>query len=205
MILKVGLTGGIASGKSTVGRYLAGLGATVIDADSVVHELYRPGQPGYLALVDRYGDEILTPGGEIDRAKLSRLALSTPVGAEELNRLIHPLVIREESRRLEAMEAEGDDRIVVVEATLLLESGGRDRYDCIVVVDTDPEIQIARAVHRGMPEREARVRLSRQMNREERLAAADVVIDSSGPVEQTLEQTDELWKRLTSWISDRDK
>lgn len=201
MILKVGLTGGIASGKSTVGRRLAELGAVVIDADRIVHDLYRPGQAGHRALVQRYGEAILTASGEIDRPALSRAALATPEGAEELNRLIHPLVIGEEKRRLEALEADEGDHVVVVEATLLLESGGRSRYDQIVVVDTDPETQIARAVRRGLPEDEARVRMSRQMSRADRLARADFVIDSSGPLHETIHRSDTLWQQLTALLS----
>jgi len=205
MILRVGLTGGIASGKSTVGRHLASLGAYVIDADHVVRDLYQPGASGHRALVERYGDAVLTPEGEIDRPALSRIALGTPGGAEALNHLIHPLVLQDAERRFAAVEAEGGDRIVVFEATLLLEAGGRDRYDCIIVVDTDPETQIARAVHRGLNETEARLRLSRQMNREARLAEADFVIDSSGPVSETLERSEEVWEQLQAILEERRK
>lgn len=205
MILKVGLTGGIASGKSTVGRHLAHLGAVVIDADRVVTELYRPGEAGHRALVKHYGESVLTLDGEIDRLALSRTALSSPDGAKELNALIHPLVIEEEARRMAALSADADDRVVVAEATLLLESGGRSRYDRIIVVDTDPEVQIARAVGRGLPEAEARLRLSRQMDRHARLAMADFVIDSSGSVGETLQRTEEVWLCLTSELSARTK
>jgi dephospho-CoA kinase len=196
MILRVGLTGGIASGKSTVGRHLEHLGAVVIDADRVVAELYQPGRAGHRALVGRYGQSILTTDGEIDRAALSRTALSTPEGAAELNALVHPLVIAEEARRMATLAEGVDNRIVVVEATLLLESGGRSRYDRVIVVDTDPELQIARAVGRGLPEPEVRLRLSRQMDRTLRLDMADFVIDSSGAVEDTLRRTEEVWRQL---------
>lgn len=203
MILRVGLTGGIASGKSTVGRYLARNGAIVIDADDVVRELYRPGRPGHAALVARYGGSVLTAEGEIDRPALSRIALSTPDGARELNHLIHPLVIEEEARRMTEIESHGEPRIVVVEATLLLESGGRTRYDCIVVVDVDPETQIERAVRRGLSEIETRTRIARQMPRAERLALADFVIDSSGSIDETLQRTNEVWQRLVQLLSGR--
>jgi dephospho-CoA kinase len=205
MILRVGLTGGIASGKSTVGRHLAERGATVIDADHVVHDLYRPGRPGHTALVDLYGQTILTPEGEIDRPALSRAALSTPSGAETLNRLIRPLVMDEVARRIEALETKGEDRIVVFEATLLLEAGAKALWDRVIVVDTDPETQVARAVRRGLSEEEARTRLSRQMDREARLSDADYVIDSSGPVSETLARTDEVWAELVALLDMRDK
>jgi len=150
MILRVGLTGGIASGKSTVARTLAGLGCVSIDADSVVTRLYRPGEPGYEALVHAYGKEILRPDGEIDRPKLASIGFVNDASAKKLNALIHPLVIAQEEQviRGEARRFPDRDRIVVVEATLLLESGGRKRYDRIVVVDSEPSLQIERAVAR---------------------------------------------------------
>ena len=176
MILKVGLTGGLASGKSTVARTLAALGALTIDADHVVGHLYRPGEAGHAALVREYGPGIVRPDGEIDRAKLAGIAFATPESARRLNALIHPLVIAEERRMIEAI----DDGIVINEATLLLEAGGRERYDKIVVVDVPPEVQVERAVARGMSRDDAVLRIARQMPREERLRYADYVIDNSG-------------------------
>ena len=202
MILRVGLTGGMASGKSTVGRRFAELGATVIDADRVVHELYRPGAAGHELIVSRYGSEVLRDDGEIDRPRLSSMALSTPEGAQELNALIHPLVIEEEHRQIRELESRAEgDHLVIVEATLLLESGGRDRYQRVVVVDTDLEVQVGRAVSRGMNDHEARTRISRQMNRADRIENADYVIDSSGSLRDTLEQTDEVFARLSRDLS----
>lgn len=182
MILEVGLTGGLASGKSTVARTLAALGALTIDADHVVTHLYRPGEAGHAALVREYGPGILRPDGEIDRAKLADVAFATPQSAQRLNALIHPLVIAEERRLIDA-ESERfpeRDRIVVNEATLLLEAGGRARYDKIIVVDVPPEVQVERAVARGMSRDDALRRMARQMPREERLRYADYVIDNSG-------------------------
>jgi len=176
LILTVGLTGGLASGKSTVARLFATLGATAIDADQVVASLYRPGAAGHDALVREYGREIVRADGEIDRVKLADLAFATPESAQRLNALIHPLVIAEEHRLIDAV----DDGIAVVEATLLLESGGRARYDKIVVVDLLPDVQVERAVTRGMAREDAVRRIARQMPREERLRYADYVIDNSG-------------------------
>lgn len=182
MILRVGLTGGIASGKSTVTRLLAGLGCVTIDADEVVARLYRPGGAGHQALIGKYGPGIIRPDGEIDRKRVADIAFASPDAAKQLNALIHPLVLAEEERIIEAEAARfpDRDRIFVVEATLLLEAGGRDRYDRIIVVDLAPETQIERAVERGMTREEAVRRMAHQMTREERLKRADLVIDNSG-------------------------
>jgi len=176
MILRTGLTGGIASGKSTIARMFAALGCTVVDADQIVARLYQPGQAGHEALVRTYGAGILLPDGAIDRKKLADVAFANAESAKALNALIHPLVIAEEARLM------GDVRegIVMVEATLLIEAGGRDRYDRIVIVDVDPETQLARAIARGMTREDAERRIAHQMPREERLRYADYVIDNSG-------------------------
>lgn len=195
MILRVGLTGGIASGKSTVAKILGELGCVVIDADDIVRDLYRPGAAGHRALVARYGPSILRADGEIDRQKLSAIGLATPDAAKELNALIHPLVIDEESRRM-AAGVGNEDGIVVVEATLLIESGGRQRYDRIVVVDLDREEQIRRGTARGMDEDEVRLRISRQLCREERTVHADYLIRSDGSLEDTRARTEAVYRAL---------
>ncbi|MBV9067583.1 MAG: dephospho-CoA kinase [Acidobacteria bacterium] len=180
MILRTGLTGGIASGKSTIARMFADLGCITVDADQIVARLYQPGQAGHDAIVRTYGSGILLPDGTIDRRKLADVALATDESAKALNALIHPLVVAEEVRMMDE-ETRGDgDRIVMVEATLLIEAGGKDRYDRIIVVDVDPETQLARAIARGMTREDAERRIARQMPREERLRYADYVIDNSG-------------------------
>lgn len=201
MIVRAGLTGGIASGKSTIAKTFARLGAHVIDADAVVAKLYRPGQPGFDAIVRNYGDQILRPDGEIDRPRLSGIALATPESAAKLNALIHPLVIAEEARMIEEEGGSPSvDRIVIVEAALLLESGGRVRYDHIIVVDLDPETQLDRAVARGMERDEARRRIARQMSREDRLRLADYVIDNSGTPEDAEVQTRAVYSKLEAAV-----
>src|SRR6266480_1105359 len=181
MILRVGLTGGIASGKSTVARTLAGLGCMVVDADAVVARLYRPGEAGYEAIVRAYGRDILRADGEIDRPKLAATAFVDNESAKRLNELIHPLVIDQEEEIItgETRRFPDRDRIVVVEATLLLESGGKKRYDRIVVVDSEPSLQIERAVARGMDRQDAERRMARQMSREERRRLADYIIENN--------------------------
>ena len=198
MILRVGLTGGIASGKSTIARTFGALGCATVDADAVVARLYRPGAAGHQALVRTYGREILLPNGEIDRPRLADVALSSEEGAKELNALIHPLVIEEEQRMMRAEEARfpDRDRIFVVEATLLLEAGGKGRYDKIVVVDVSPETQVARGVARGLPREEVERRIARQMPREERLRYADYVIDNNGDPRAAEVETHRVFDRL---------
>lgn len=198
MILRVGLTGGIASGKSTILRLFAALGAVTIDADAVVARLYRPGNAGHQAIVREYGRGVLRADEEIDRQKLADVAFATPEDAKKLNALIHPLVIDEEQRTLRAEEARfpGRDRIFIVEATLLLEAGGRQRYEKIVVVDVDPETQLARGVARGMAREEVARRIAHQMPREERLRQADYVIANGGAPREAEIETHRVFDAL---------
>jgi dephospho-CoA kinase len=196
VILKVGLTGGIASGKSTIMRNFANLGCITVDADAIVARLYRPGEGGHEAIVRTYGAGVLQPDGEIDRPKLSAIAFANPDEAKKLNALIHPLVIAEQARMIESAEARGEDAIFVVEATLLLESGGRQRFDKIVIVDVAPNVQLERAVGRGMDAAEVARRMANQMPREERLRHADYVIDNSGDTAQGLAETVRVYQAL---------
>ena len=191
-VLRVGLTGGIASGKSTIREMFAKLGATTIDADKLVAELYRPGAAGHKALLRAYGDAILN-GDEIDRAKLAGIAFRSAEDAQKLNHLIHPLVLDEADRRIAGVS----DGIVVVEATLLIEAGAVPRYDKLVVVDVDPETQMARGVARGMSREEVARRIANQLPREERLRHADYVIDNSGDLAAAERRTREVYRLLT--------
>ena len=207
MILRVGLTGGIASGKSTAARTLAGLGCVTIDADSVVTRLYRRGEPGYEALVHAYGKEILRPDGEIDRPKVASIAFVDDASAKKLNAIIHPLVIAQEEHVInaEARRFPDRDRIVVIEATLLLESGGKKRYDRIVVVDTEPSVQIDRAVARGMDRKDAERRMARQMPREERNRQADYIIENNKDMRSLESETMRVYEKLRCDLEDKKK
>ena len=193
MILRVGLTGGIASGKSTIREMFAKLGAVTIDADKLVAELYRAGAAGHDALVRTYGLAILRADGEIDREKLAAIAFRSAEDAQKLNHLIHPLVLDEADRRIAGVS----DGIVMVEATLLIEAGAGPRYDKLVVVDVDPETQIARGVARGMSREEVARRIANQLPREERLRHADYVIDNSGDLAAAERRTREVYRLLT--------
>jgi len=190
VILRAGLTGGIASGKSTIARMFGELGCTVLDADALVAELYRPGNAGHRALVQTYGAEILRPDGEVDRQKLADLAFEDESSAQKLNALIHPIVMAEADRRAPS------DGIFIVEATLLLEAGGKERYDKVIVIDVDETTQIARGVARGMTREEVERRTRHQMPRGERLAAADYVIENSGDREQAQREVRRVYDAL---------
>lgn len=204
-MLKVGLTGGIASGKSTIMRMLAGLGCITIDADAVVARLYRSGEAGHEALVRTYGRGILLPDGEIDRKRLADIAFSSHQEAQRLNALIHPIVLAEEARMMRAAEERDEDAIYVVEATLLLEAGGKTRYDRIVVVDVPPEVQIARGMARGLTREEVTRRIAHQMPRDERVRHADYVIDNSGDEQQALAETTRVYQALARDLEARKK
>ena len=190
MILRAGLTGGIASGKSTIARMFGDLGCIVLDADALVAELYRQGKPGHRALVQTYGSEILRPDGEVDRQKLADVAFADSAAAQRLNALIHPLVMEEAERRAPK------DGIYIVEATLLLEAGGKQRYDKVIVVDVDPATQIARGVARGMSREEVDRRIRHQMSRADRLAAADYVIENNGDLDQARREVRRVYEAL---------
>ncbi len=196
MILRTGLTGGIASGKSTIARMFAALGCLTIDADQIVARLYEPGQAGHEALVRTYGSGILLPDGTVDRRKLAGIAFASEESAKALNALIHPIVVAEEADWMAAEEQRAGDRIVIVEATLLIESGGAERYDRIVVVDVDPETQLARAALRGMTREEAARRIAHQLPRAERLRYADYVIDNSGDLQAAEAETVHVYEAL---------
>ena len=192
MILRVGLTGGIASGKSTVRELLAQLGCHTIDADRLVAQLYEPGRAGHAALVATYGRGILRDDETIDRVKLADIAFANADAAKKLNALIHPIVITATEELLQQI----GDGIAVVEATLMIESGGRQRYDRLVIVDVQPAVQIERGIARGLTREEVERRIANQLPREERLRHADYVIDNSGDRAQLEAETRRVYELL---------
>ena len=194
-MLKVGLTGGIGSGKSEVSRLLDGYGAVIVDADRVAHEVVEPGTPGLAAVVAEFGEEVLTPHGRLDRPKLGDLVFADTERLAALNAIVHPLV-GERSAELE--RAAGEDAVVVHDVPLLVENGLAPLYDHVIVVDAAPATQLERLVRlRGMDESEARARMEAQADRGERLAVADTVIDNDGPLEDLEPQVRRVWKQLT--------
>ena len=193
-MLLIGLTGGIGSGKSTVSARLAGHGAVVIDADAIVHDLQRPGQPVLAAMVERFGPDIVEDDGTLRRQAVADIVFNDADALRDLGAIVHPAVADEIERRI--AEQQGTDAVVILDVPLLVESGRSDMAG-LIVVDVDPELAIARLVeHRGFSEADARARVARQASREERVAKADVVIDNSGTVAELEAQTDAAW----AWI-----
>jgi dephospho-CoA kinase len=190
----VGLTGNIGTGKSTVMHMLADLGATIIDADRLSHEVIAPGTPGWGRVVEAFGRGIVAPDGSIDRAKLGALVFSDPSALARLEAIIHPEVIRETDRRIRAVE----HGVVVIEAIKLIEAGMHRDCDALWVVTCRPEQQLERLMRdRRMSEAEARRRIAAQPPQSEKVALADVVIDNSGTLEETRAQVEAAWKALS--------
>ena len=194
--MRIGLTGGIASGKSTVARKLEQLGAFTIDADVLARDVVALGTEGLKAVVARFGNSVLAADGSLDRSVLARVIFADPQARADLNAIIHPLV-RERAAELEAAAPVG--AVVVHVIPLLVETGQQDRFDAVVVVDTTVEEQLRRLTRRdGLTQTEAEQRVAAQASREERLGAATHVIDSSGPVRETMRQVGELWQNLST-------
>lgn len=193
---KVGLTGGIGSGKSTVARIFEAHGAVVIDADAIARELVEPGEPALAALVAEFGPRILREDGTLNRGELASLAFSDAQATVRLNSIMHPLIREESERRLAEASNEGI-QTVVYDMPLLVETGQRDLVDIVVVVDVPEDLQVERAVAlRGLDEQDVRRRIEVQASREERLAIADIVIDNSGSLDDTQGQVERVWQAL---------
>lgn len=195
---RIGLTGGIASGKSTVARELERRGAVVIDADVLAREVVEPGTPGLAAVVERFGPDVLTAEGRLERASLGRVVFAAGAGStsarRDLEAIVHPRV-RERARELEA--AAPADAVVVHVIPLLVETGQAGSFDLVVVVDVEPHRQRERLVDRdGLTEAEADARIAAQASRADRLAAADLVVDNRGSRADLVRHVDELWDRI---------
>jgi dephospho-CoA kinase len=195
-VLRIGLTGGIGSGKSTVAAGLAARGAVVIDADAIVRELQQPGRPVFAAMVERFGPGVVRADGELDRQAVADVVFGDPEALRDLNAIVHPAVGAEILGRLEALE--GTDRIVVLDVPLLVENESFE-VAAVVVVDVDPEVAVARLVtHRGFDEADARARMARQASRRQRLERADWVVPNDGDLPALEREIDRLW----TWIQD---
>jgi dephospho-CoA kinase len=200
MVLRVGLTGGVACGKSTVAKMFSAMGAQVIDADKIVHELYRAGEPVYKELVKTFGQQILSPDGSIDRARLAALAFDGGRVAE-LNSIVHPAVVRCQQEWLEQIATKHPDGVAIVEAALILEAGAKGRFNKIIVVTCGQEQKIARYAQRaGISEVAARTEVERrskaQMSDQDKARYADYLIDNSGPLEATRVQAEKILSEL---------
>lgn len=192
--VRVGLTGGVASGKSTVSAMLRELGAVVIDADRLAREVVEPGTDGLAEIVAAFGPQVLTPDGELDRPAMGALVFADEVARRKLEAIVHPRV-RELGARMEA-EA-GPDAVVVHDIPLLAETGQAGKFDAIVVVDVPVELQVQRMVElRGLSRDEAKARIAAQASREERLAVATYVIDNTGTIEDLRDRVAEVFRSL---------
>jgi dephospho-CoA kinase len=196
-VLLVGLTGGIGSGKSTVARLLEKRGAVVFDADLLAREAVEPGTPGHAAVIDRFGADVLAPGGELDREALASIVFADPAARRDLEQIVHP-----EVRRLfaEGTEAYRDtDRVVVFSAPLLVETGMHTAFEILVVVSATVATQIERLMRqRGMSEPSIRARIDAQAPLEDKAAAADFLVDNEGSLDELESQVQQLWNDLST-------
>jgi dephospho-CoA kinase len=201
-MLRVGLTGSIAVGKSYVSGLLAGMGCRVVDADEVARRVVEPGAEGLRRVVEAFGEGVLGPDGTLDRARLGALVFGDEGKRGLLNSILHPLIIAEQDELLRRWEASEPRGIGVVDAALMIESGGHERFDKLVVVHCRPDVQLERLMRRNSLSREeAARRVAAQMPQEEKLRHADFSIDTSEGFDDTRRQTEEVYaelKRLAS-------
>jgi dephospho-CoA kinase len=209
-MLKVGLTGGIASGKSVVGEMFVALGAHLVQADRLAHELMNPGEPVYYEVVRHFGREILNPDGTVNRTRLAEIAFGSSADGsdresriQELNRIVHPAVIRSQEEWMQAIGQQDPNAVVIVEAALILEAGMGKRFDRLIVVTCSPEQRVARFAARqkidlDSAKNEVDRRMAAQLPDAEKTQAANYVIDNSGSLAKTREQVEVVWKDLSS-------
>lgn len=197
----IALTGGIASGKSTIARRLAERGAIVVDADAIVRDVQRPGSPVLDAIAEAFSAEVITADGALDRVALGAMVFGDPEALARLNAIVHPAVRAESARRIEEALAADPDAVVVYDVPLLVEARADDPWELIVVADAPAPLRARRLVElRGLSEAEASARIASQVSDDRRRAIADELIDTSGTVDDTLAQTDALWERIQAGI-----
>lgn len=200
----VALTGGIASGKSTIAARLADHGAVVVDADQIVRDVQQPGSPVLADIAAEFGVSMLATDGSLDRAALGARVFGDPDAVARLNAIVHPAVRLESARRFAAAFAADPGAVVVYDVPLLIEARASDPWELIVVAHAPAEVRRRRLVElRGMSGTDAAARISSQVSDDARLAVADVVIDTTGSIEETLRQTDDVWARLPDLIAAR--
>jgi dephospho-CoA kinase len=207
-MLKVGLTGGIASGKSVVGEMFVALGAHLVQADRIAHSLMQPGEAVYNEVVRHFGRGILNPDGSVNRTKLAEAAFgpaddpgNRAARVKELNRIVHPAVIRSQDEWMEAVGRKDPRAVAIVEAALILEAGAADRFDRLIVVTCEPKQRAARFAARQKIDletarKEVARRMAAQLPDEEKIKAAHFVIDNSGALERTRSQVQQVWEKL---------
>jgi len=189
-VLRIGLTGGIGSGESTVSRLLERRGAVIVDADAIAREVVAPGTPGLAAVVEAFGGGVVAPDGSLDRPALAAIVFADSAARARLDAIVHPLV---RARATELAAGAPPDAVVVHDVPLLVETGQAGGYDLVLVVEADPETRVARLVQRGLTAEDARSRMTAQASDEQRRAVADVVLDNSGTPEELEAQVDRFW------------
>ena len=200
----VALTGGIASGKSTIARRLAERGAVVVDADQLVREVQAPGTPVLAAIAETFGERMLRPDGSLDREALGARVFGDAAAIAQLNAIVHPAVRAESARRFEAAFAADPDAVVVYDVPLLVEARVDDPWQLVVVAHAPAEVRVERLIGlRGLSPADAAARIASQVPDEARLRIADVVIDTAGTLDDTIRQVDELWDSLDQHVTRR--
>ncbi|MEU2350005.1 dephospho-CoA kinase [Modestobacter sp. NPDC049651] len=199
-MLRIGLTGGIGSGKSTVAALLAERGALVVDADRIAREVVEPGTPGLAAVVEAFGDGVLTADGALDRPALAAIVFADPAARARLDGIVHPLV---RARAAELTAQAPADGIVVQDVPLLVETGQAGSFDLVLVVETDLETRVRRLVGRGLAEADARARIASQATDEQRRAVADAVLTNDGDRDGLAAQVDRFWAERVAGAADR--
>ncbi len=199
-MLRVGLTGGVACGKSTVANMFAKLGAQIVDADAIAHELYRPGEAVYQELINHFGQEIIKVSGDLDRARLASIVFDGG-RVDELNKIVHPAVIKRQEQWMREIGEKDPYAVAMVEAALIFEAGVKERFDKIIVVTCKPAQKISRFAQRtGMPEALARADVERrnkaQISDEDKARRADYVIDNSASQDETSHQVQRIYAEL---------
>ena len=203
-MLKIGLTGGIASGKSTVARMFSELGAQLIDADALAREAVAKGSRGLARIRERFGDEVILPDGGLDRAAMREIIFSDPKAREDLNNIVHPQVRRLTAKRLGEIQARDPQAIVLVDVPLLFETGSQDQYRAVVLVYVPQEVQISRLMKRdGVDRKQALAALAAQMPLSEKKGKVQFLVDNSGPLEETRSEVGEAWRQLVRLASPR--
>ena len=192
-MLRIGLTGGIGAGKSTVARLLAGHGATVVDADAIARGVLAPGTPGLAEVVAAFDDGVLLPDGSLDRPALGRVVFADSASRRRLEEITHPRIAEETGRQIVAA---GRDAVIVHDVPLLVEKGMAPNYDAVVVVEAPDEVRLARLEARGLPRGDALERMRAQASSEQRAAVATHVVDNAGDEQSLQARVDEVWAAL---------
>jgi len=200
----VALTGGIASGKSTIAARFAEHGAIIVDADQIVRDVQRPGSPVLADIAAEFGASMITPDGSLDRAALAAKVFGDDDAVKRLNAIVHPAVRVESARRFADAFAADPDVTVVYDVPLLVEARASDPWELVIVAHAPADVRARRLVDlRGMSEADAAARIASQVSDDARLAIADVVIDTTGSVDDTFRQVDDVWERLPELLSAR--